>query len=134
MGLIAAYYWDGEESEPEHDVAVPWWVVQTLAIGFKTYEDSLGELAPKTLGETLGLEGGAQGKRPKMGAALQLRRDIRIALRIAIEEAIGVKIDSLVRELAVEAGLSDAQIRRIWSEKQAHARELVKTLSVCKSS
>ncbi len=125
VNLIASHLWERDQSSPEF-VSVPWWTVEVLAMGYNIYRDGALSNAPLKLGEAFGLEGGGQGKQPRIQQSLQKLRDIRIAGAIAFNSAEGVKIEAALQEQADLTQLSVGQIRRIWEENREQAENAVK--------
>ncbi len=79
-----------------------------------------------TLGEAYGLEGGGQGKEPRIQRSLRQLRDIRIATAIARAGMKGVKIEAALQEQADETRLSVGQVRRIWESNRDRAASAVR--------
>src|SRR5262245_41251743 len=96
LATVAAYFWLKEETPPGNEVALPWWVVEVIASGFEIYRESSLSTTPMTMGEAYNLEGRGQGKIPWIQREWRERRDKRIALAVAFEEANGVKIEAAI--------------------------------------
>jgi len=127
LSYFASYVWQTEEPST-HTLPIPWWVVQALAIGFKKYRDTAESTAPITLGEAYKLEGGGQGKEPRIQRALRQLRDIRIATAIAQATVAGVKIEAVLKEQADNTRLSVGQVRRIWEKNRRRAINAVRNI------
>jgi hypothetical protein len=125
IGYIAAYVWKTERPSPS-TLQIPWWVVETLAIGFMKYRESAGSSTPMTLGEAYQLEGRGQGKQPRIQRGLRQLRDIRIATAIASAKANGIKIEAALQEQANKTKLSIGQVRRIWEANRRRASSAVR--------
>jgi hypothetical protein len=129
LNCIASYVWLTEkEKPPTYTLPIPWWVVQTLAIGFNIYRDRAVSTALTTLGEAYNLEGRGQGKNPRIQHELRQLRDIRIATAIALASANGVKIEAALQEQADKTRLSVGQVRRIWETNRGRASSAVRNL------
>jgi hypothetical protein len=129
LSHIASYIWK-QERPPTHSVPVPWWIVETLAIGSNEYRDSASSVTPMTLGEAYNVEGRGQGKQPRVQRELRHRRDIRIATAIALADADGIKIEAALQEQANKTDLSLGQVRRIWEANRRHARSCVRNFKM----
>jgi hypothetical protein len=127
LGYIAAYVWKTEKPSP-CTLPIPWWVVETLAIGFMKYRESAESTAPVTLGEAYQLEGRGQGKEPRIQRGLRQLRDIRIATAIASAKTDGIKLEAAFQEQANKTKLSVAQIRRIWETNHRRASSALRNL------
>jgi hypothetical protein len=126
---FAAYVWKHEEA-PRHSILIPWWIVQTLAIGFSEYRDSADSTTPMTLGEAYNLEGRGQGKEPRVQRESRDLRNIRIVAAIALAAADGIKIEAALQEQADKTGLSASQVRRIWEANRRHAKSCVRNFKM----
>src|SRR3954471_14296254 len=99
LNYIAAYVWQSEDSSLQA-LQIPWWVVHALATGFNIYRRSAETTTPMTLGEAYSLEGGGQGKVPRVQRAVRELRDIRIAIAIAQAQEAGGKIEAALQNQA----------------------------------
>ena len=115
LSLIASKIWMSEKP-PNNPIPIPWWIVDTLASGFCIYRESAMSTSSVPLGEAYNLQGGGQGKEPRINDRLRHLRDIRIATAIALAKADSVKIEASLQEQADTTGLSVGQIRRIWEK------------------
>jgi hypothetical protein len=133
LAIIAAYVWQTDEPSPT-TVPVPWWVVDVLAFDFNKYRDAARSNARMTLGEAYQLEGGGQGKAPRVKLALSRIRDIRISTRIAFAQANGIKIEAALQQMADRTGLSLARVREIWELYRERATSSVRNFQTRKTS
>ena len=132
LTAIVSHAWLHDEHPPT--VTVPWWTAEILCEGFMRYRDSALTAAPITLGEAYGIEGGGQGKQPKIQESLRELRDIRIATGVAMREAEGQKIEAALQDAADASGLSLSHVRRIWENNRDHARSSWKNFTTLRTS
>jgi hypothetical protein len=126
---IAAYEWernDDLERIPASMVAVPWWAIQALAIGFGKYGDARagGRITP--LGEAYGIEGGGQGKNTRFTRWIKEQRDRRIAMGIALRVSQGLTIEAAINGMINEnlTSLSFERVEKIWAKHSKRARAM----------
>lgn len=127
--MIAACEWgreDGLERIPMSGVEVPWWVVQALAIGFNRYTDARVNGRITKLGEAYGLEGGGQGKLPRVTQSARELSEQRLAMGIAKREQQGMALHDAIEAVIAETGssLSFKRVEEIWAKYSAHARAI----------
>ncbi len=134
LGYIAAKLWSPDGPTGDEFVRMPVWVLETLAEGFFRYRDAAKDGTAKTLGEAYCIEGGGQGKEPKILKDLRVLRDIRLATAIAIRNSQGEKIEALIHEMAERNGLSVGQVRRIWQSRRERAKSAVSNFRKRRSS
>jgi hypothetical protein len=126
LNYIACYYWRSDRT-PE-TVSVPFWAVEVIASGYNLYREGhtgSSKAKPK-FGEALGLEGGGQGKRPRIQDALNFRRNIRIAIHIVLLEEQGWKIEAALQKIADDSGIHPNTIRNVWAERAEQARRALR--------
>lgn len=125
IGFVTSYYWQ-QGTSPE-TIEIPLWAAETICSGFMQYWDEAKGAAPRqSFGEALGLEGGGQGRRPKILAYLKSWNDIQICLAIAFKDESGIKIEAAIQEIAGKRGLSYTTVRDIWSRHAEHARNALR--------
>jgi hypothetical protein len=102
--------------------------VEVIAAGYHLYQEGHtgSSKAKPTFGEALGLEGGGQGKRPRIQDALNFRRNIRIAIHIVLLEEQGWKIEAALQKIADDSGIHPNTIRNIWAERAEQARRALR--------
>ena len=116
IAFIAAYWWR-EESEPsDGEVSVPWWAIEVLAAGFNILRQAAADGRTTTLGESFNLEGGGQGKPPKIKQHLRRQRDRLTALNIAFHVHHGSTVEKAIDAVAEHARLQPKSLWSIWSE------------------
>lgn len=115
------------EPAPDALVTVPWWIVDFLAQGWIRY---LEAPTGRTLGESLGLEGGGQGRRPAKEQWKNLLRDVTLALMVAElrdeAESKGqtLSLERAYREIADRERHSEDIVQRAW---KAHRHQVHKS-------
>ncbi len=87
-----------------------------------------------TFGEAYGIEGGGQGKEPRISIDIREDRDIRIATTIASRKEQGIKIEASIQKMREETELSCSQVRRIWQRHRKEAVSAVRNLKTRVSS
>ena len=118
------------EPQAEAQVTVPWWIVDNLAQAWVAYLD-----APpaKTFGETLGIEGGGQGKRRAKEAQMKKNRDLLLTLEVhkrRVEAKEGGQKLSLEKAYGSVAESTDTSVdivRRAWRQ---HGHKLTESRGV----
>ena len=129
-------YWRGygQNPPPKPDaadmVSVPFWVVETLGAGWVKHIHH----APtgQTLGETLKLEGGGQGQRPKVQNWKRWFRDLRLAFRVAEKRDAAkrngaqLSLENAFSEVATEEQSTEDIVRLAWRKNR---QQILKALS-----
>lgn len=131
---IAVYRWRQEQTgiekmTPEHYVRVPWWVIQTVAVAFQQYARPERGEPRMTLGETFKIEGGGQGRWPKIKKWSQLKRDRRYAVSIALRYVKGSTIEIAIAELSEILDLSVDRLWEIWTEHRDPAMKVAERVN-----
>lgn len=132
--VMASIWRQDEHPSPTHSVTVPMWAAETIAQGFMQYQDTAKQKYLITLGEAYGIEGGGQGKQPKIKAYLRQLRDIRIATQIAMREESGIKLEAALQEMADKTNLSLGNVRRVWERHSGIARSALSNFRTRKTS
>ena len=102
-------------------VAVPLWVVANLARAWLAY---LGAPPGKTFGETLGIEGGGQGKRRAKEARMKKNRDLLLTMEVHKRRVeSGLSLEKAYASVAESKGTSEDIVRRAWRQ---HGHKLSK--------
>ncbi len=111
----------GEYPDAEHaahyTIPVPWWIVDILGRGWHQYMDALER---STLGETLGLEGGGQGKQPAKREWARYLRDLRLAIAVAelrnqhFQKGKRLSLEKAFGLVATKAQSSEDIVRIAW--------------------
>lgn len=125
LNYLVGYWWQRGKQPLEDTVPLPWWAAEVLAEGYLRYQETVSSVAPKTLGETFGMEGGGQGKERRIKADVRELRDIRIAIKLSMLLEDGVPKQAALQRLATEADLSADRIEKIWDNKSKKAREVL---------
>ncbi len=115
------------EPQAEALVTVPWWIVDNLAQAWVAYLD-----APptKTFGETLGIEGGGQGRRFAKERWINYRRDLLLALEVhqirveAQERGQRLSLENAYASVAESTRTSEDIVSRAWKR---HGRKLTES-------
>lgn len=121
LAAVASYWWEEGEPSPTAMVKLPWWVIDVLASGYMLYQDAAEAGRTTTLGEAYNLEGGGQGKEPRIKQKLRFHRDLHIALYIAKRADDGVSREQAIAEMADHLQMGESTIRRIWSKYKDRA-------------
>ncbi len=114
------------EPQAEVLVAVPLWVVANLARAWLAY---LGAPPGKTFGETLGIEGGGQGKRRAKEARMKMNRDLHLTMEVhkrrveAKEGGQKLSLEKAYGSVAESTDTSKDIVRRAWRQ---HGHKLSK--------
>lgn len=112
---------------PDATVSVPFWIVDFLAQGWISY---LEAPSGRTLGETLGIEGGGQGRRPAKEQFKNLLRDVTLALKVAAlrdeaeNEGEKVSLERAYLDIAQGEDVSKDTVKRAW---RAHGGQVRKS-------
>lgn len=112
------------EPAPDALVSVPWWIVDNLAQAWLAYLD-----APpgKNFGETLGLEGGGQGRRLAKQSWKNYRRDLFLVLKVhrlrveAKQKGEKLSLEKAYANVAASANSTEDIVRLAWKK---HGRKL----------
>jgi len=123
LNYLVGYCWRQEKQPLDDIIPLPWWAAEVLAEGYLRYEETASSVAPKTLGEAFGMEGGGQGKARRIKTDLRDLRDMRIAIKLSMILEDGVLEEAALQRLATEANLSADRIKKIWDNKGKMARE-----------
>lgn len=135
LAYIMASLWRQEQQpSPLNTVRVPLWAAQAITHGFMEYQQATQQKQSTTFGGAYGIEGGGQGKKPKIKAYFQQLRDIRIATHIAIREESGIKLEAALQEMADRTNLSIGTIRRVWEQSSGIARSALSNFRTRKTS
>ncbi len=134
LTYIATEIWGNGETPRDCAVTIPLWIVETLAEGFLRYRDAAENGPSKTFGEAYGIEGGGQGKEPRISIEIRKLRDIRLATTIASRKEQGIKIEASIQKMSEETELSCSQVRRIWQKHRKEAVSAVRNLKTRVSS
>lgn len=134
LTYIVTEIWGNAETSRDCDVTIPLWIVGTLAEGFLRYQDAAERGHSMTFGEAYGIEGGGQGKEPRILIEMRKLRDIRIATTIAFRKEHGIKIEASFQEMSKKTDLSCSQVRRIWQKHRKQAVRSVRNLKTRMSS
>jgi hypothetical protein len=134
LTYIVAEIWGNAETPRDCDVTIPLWIVETLVEGFLRYRDAAESGRSVTFGEAYGIEGGGQGKEPRISIEFRKLRDIRVVTTIAFRKEQGIKIEASIQEMSEKTGLSRSQVRRIWQKHRKQAVSAVRNLKTRVSS
>ena len=134
LTYIVAEIWGNAETPRDCDVTIPLWIVETLVEGFLRYRDAAESGRSVTFGEAYGIEGGGQGKEPRISIELRELRDIRLVTMIAFRKEQGIKIEASIQKMSEETELSCSQVRRIWQKRRKQAISAVRNLKTRVSS
>ena len=134
LTYIVTEIWGNAETLRDRDVKIPLWIVETLAEGFLRYRDAAENGRSMTFGEAYGVEGGGQGKKPRISIEIRELRDIRLVTTIASRKEQGIKIEASIQEMSEKTGLSRSQVRRIWQKHRKQAVSAVRNLKTRVSS
>jgi hypothetical protein len=129
IGAIAALEWgreDGLERIPTTRVAVPWWVVNVLADGFASYAVARAQGLTTTLGEAYRIEGGGQGKNPKVTQSAKELEDMRLVMGIGVRIQQGMTVRVAIEAMIAEnlTSLSFDRVEKIWAKHSEKARAI----------
>ena len=114
LTYIVTDFWHNAETPRDCDVTIPLWTLETIAEGFLRYQDAAESGHSVTFGEAYGIEGGGQGKEPRISIERRELRDIRLVTTIAFRKEQGIKIEASIQKMSEETDLSCSQVRRIW--------------------
>jgi hypothetical protein len=89
VALCVATQWGKEGPDGPLLIQVPYWAAQAIAIGFKNYEGAHESGRSTTFGEAFGVEGGGQGKQPKLDQNARDRREQLIVVEIVRHQRQG---------------------------------------------
>ena len=131
---VASYYWQFPDEQGSDSVGVPFWVVEVLSEGFFRYENARSADRTTTLGEAFGLEGGGQGKQPKLKEQRTIVRDRNIALSIAMQIAEELTVEEAVNLVAEQHSLSEKTVWPIWSKYKDLAQSSLNNYQTLKTS
>ena len=134
LTYIVTEIWHNGETPRDCDVTIPLWIVETLAIDFLRYQDAAENGHSMTFGEAYGIEGGGQGKEPRILIEKRELRDIRLVTTIASRKEQGIKIEASIQEMSEETDLSCSQVRRIWQKHRTQAVTAIRNLKTRVSS
>lgn len=134
LTYIVTEIWHNGETPRDCDVTIPLWIVETLAKGFLRYQNAAENGHSMTFGKAYGIEGGRQGKEPRISIELRKLRDIRLVTTIALSKEQGIKIEASIQQMSEETDLSCSQVRRIWQKHRIHAVSSVRNLKTRISS
>jgi len=134
LTYIVTEIWDNAETPRDCAVTIPLWIVETLAGGFLRYRNAAESGRSVTFGEAYGIEGGGQGKEPRILIEFRKLRDIRVVTTIAFRKEQGIKIEASIQEMSEKTGLSRSQVRRIWQKHRKQAVSAVRNLKTRMSS
>lgn len=127
--------WQNQQTHSSEDaITLPIWVAEVLTNGFLRYSKAAEENRFITLGEAYGIEGGGQGKLPRILNAAKELRDIRLATTVAQRKLDGIKLEAALQEMVDATGLSLGQVRRIWEKHRKKALSMLKNLRTRKTS
>lgn len=128
-------HWQNKQTNSsKHTITLPIWVAEVLTEGFLRYFNAAEENSFISFGEAYRVEGGGQGKPPKILKEEKETRDIRIATMIAQHKLAGIKLESAFHELAAKTGLSRDHIRHIWEKHRKKALSALQNLRTRKTS
>lgn len=127
IAYVRSYY-ELAQIEPPENIEIPSWIIDVIAKGYWIYADSVEAESKISFGEALGIEGGGQGKGPKIKKYQKAMRDIRVATLIALRKESGVKIEAAIEEAAAATGRNHKTIYAIWGDHKDHARAALKHL------
>ena len=127
MACLLSYIWRKDENTPDR-VSVPYWVVEVIGKGFMRYMDSAASGQTVGFGQAMQIEGGGQGKPPRIVQYLKEVGDMRIAQQIAVAKQAGVKVEAAVQDAADAYNLNHQTIRDIWSRLAGHAQKQLRRL------
>lgn len=103
----------GPEPPDWAQLPVPRWIFDTLGCAWITHRKS----APsgKTFGETLGIEGGGQGRKPAKDRWNQYLRDLTLAHEVLIEKQTST-YEEATSNVAGRHGVGKRTVQRAWTE------------------
>lgn len=123
LNYLVTRWWQEGKQPLDDTIPLPWWAAEVLTEGYLRYQETVSSIAPKSLGEAFGMEGGGQGKQRRIKADLRKLRDIRIAIKLCMLLEDDVPKEAALQRLATEADLSADRIEKIWDNKGKKARE-----------
>ena len=131
IAQIAAFKWRQEAAgkkplAPDQLVSVPWWAIQTIAAAYCQYAIDGLKMPPIKLGKAFQIEASGRGRRPRLRKWMQMKRDHRCAVGIALRHVKGTSVEKAIDEVSEVLGLSRERLWQIWGEHKDRALEIAR--------
>jgi hypothetical protein len=110
---------------PDDEVKVKWWALEVFFAGFMKYRDACKGKGSTTLDAAFGINGGGQGKEPKIKTDFRLRRDREIAIAIATNDAPADSVETRIAAAGSNYGIGAETVWRSWSTHGDKANDIV---------
>ncbi len=116
LSSIVSYWWERHEVPESGTISIPWWAGEIIAWGYQIYRTAHLEGRSTKLGEAYGIEGGGQGKQPRIRRHMRVSKDRDLALWVALELEKNSTYENAVAETAERCGVSESNIARAWRD------------------
>lgn len=116
LSSLVVYWWERDEVPESGTINVPWWAGEIIAAGYQIYRAAHKEGRSTKLGEAYGIEGGGQGKQPRIRRHMRVSKDRDLALWVALELEKNSTYENAVAETVERCGVSESKIARAWRD------------------
>ena len=116
LSSIVCYWWERHEVPKNGMVCIPWWACEIIAAGYQTYRAAHIERRSTKFGEAYGVEGGGQGKPPRIRKHMRVTKDRDLALWVALELEKNGTYENAVAATVERCGVSESNVARAWSD------------------
>ena len=125
LSSLVAYWWERHEVPESGTISIPWWAGEIIAAGYQTYCADQKEVRITKFGEAYGIEGGGQGKHPRIRRHMRVSKDRDLALWVALELEKNSTYENAVAETAERCDVSESNIARAWHDWGELVKELL---------
>ena len=105
---VIGYWWESGDEPKDGVVEVPYWALEIFVRGYHQYKDAHERRERMHFGEAFGIEGGGQGKQPRIRRHMVEGKDRNIALWIALDQEQGISREQAIANAAERIGVSEA--------------------------
>jgi len=123
LSSIVSYWWERHEVPESGMINIPWWAGEFIAAGYQIYRKAHRERRSTKFGEAYGVEGGGQGKQPRIRKHMRVSKDRDLALWVALELEKNGTNENAIAATAERSNVSESNVARAWSDWGASVQE-----------